>query len=223
MPGGPIAKRPLHFFWMCDCSGSMAGEKINQLNFSVKNALPGMKEAARDNHTAQLFMHVIKFASGAQWVIGDPVPVEQFNWIDLDAQGVTDMGQALELVADKLQSVQTPRGLPPVLVLVSDGQPTDDFDGGLKKLMALPIGQKSLRIAIAIGKDADLPTFIANSPKLEALGLKEPLIAETSDQLKRYIIWVTTSLLTPATSTKETNKEDFEPPVLFDSPDSVTF
>lgn len=27
-PGGELATRPIHFFWVVDCSGSMYGEKI---------------------------------------------------------------------------------------------------------------------------------------------------------------------------------------------------
>lgn len=26
-PGGPLVARPLYFFWIVDCSGSMYGEK----------------------------------------------------------------------------------------------------------------------------------------------------------------------------------------------------
>ncbi len=48
------------------------------------------------------------------------------------------------------------RALPPVLVLISDGQPTDDFDTGLSTLMRQPWAQKAVRLAIAMGHDADL-------------------------------------------------------------------
>ena len=52
-----------------------------------------------------------------------------------------------------------------MLVLISDGQPTDDFTSGLQALMNEPWGRKAVRIAIAIGEDADqevLKKFIAN-------------------------------------------------------------
>ncbi len=35
------------------------------------------------------------------------------------------------------------RALPPVLVLISDGQPNDDFDSGLKELLSKPWGKES--------------------------------------------------------------------------------
>ncbi len=46
LPGGPIASRPLHFIWILDCSGSMDGDKILQLNFAICEALPAMKDTA---------------------------------------------------------------------------------------------------------------------------------------------------------------------------------
>ena len=53
------------------------------------------------------------------------------------------MGKALSMVADELKiPPMTPRALPPVLVLISDGQPTDDFDSGLQNLMDQNWGKK---------------------------------------------------------------------------------
>ena len=56
------------------------------------------------------------------------------------------------------------RALPPVLVLISDGQPTDDFGKGLEDLLGQPWGKKAVRVAIAIGDDADLEVLRASSP-----------------------------------------------------------
>ena len=62
-----------------------------------------------------------------------------------------------ELVAEQLKMPpMSDRALPPVLVLVSDGQPTDDFNAGVKAMMDQPWGAKAVRVAIAIGDDADL-------------------------------------------------------------------
>ena len=86
-----------------------------------------------------------------------PTPVEELEWSDLGAGGITAMGEALRLVAAELHSPpMEARALPPVLVLISDGQPTDDFDGGLAALMREPWAQKAVRLAIAMGHDADL-------------------------------------------------------------------
>jgi len=53
-PGGPLARRPLHFIWIVDCSSSMYGEKMQELNNAVKEALPDMQKAAAENPNAEV-------------------------------------------------------------------------------------------------------------------------------------------------------------------------
>lgn len=171
--------------------------KIGSLNTAVREALPEMRSVADENPNAQVLVRVIKFSSGAQWVVSQPTPVASFNWTDVQADGVTDMGHALNLVADQLKiPPMTDRALPPVLVLISDGQPTDDFGSGLKALMDQPWGKKAVRIAIAIGEDADhdcLQRFIGH-PELK------PLVANNPGSLVKHIKWVSTAVLKAASS-----------------------
>ena len=193
-PGGELATRPLHLIWICDCSGSMGYEgKIQSLNRAIREATPHMKKAADGNPNAQVYIRAIKFSGGAQWHITQPTPADAFEWVDLDAEpDVTAMGKALSMVADQLTiPPMEERAFPPVLVLVSDGRPTDDFAGGLQALMNKPWGKKAVRIAVAIGRDADtdvLQKFIGN-PEFRPLEAKNP------DQLVRYIKWASTEVL----------------------------
>lgn len=155
-PGGELASRPLHFFWVVDCSGSMYGEKIGTLNNAIQSTIPDMVDAAENNPNAQLFVRTLKFATGASWVTPNPVKIEDFAWDDLEADGLTDLGKAFELLAGQLTiPPMTDRALPPVIVLLSDGQPTDEYKKALDDLLKLPWGKKAVRIAISIGQDAD--------------------------------------------------------------------
>ena len=155
-PGGELASRPLHFFWIVDCSGSMYGEKIGTVNHANQSVIPEMVDAASNNPNAQLMIRTLRFATGASWVTSSPIPVEDFAWDDLEAGGVTDLGQAFELLSAQLTiPPMSDRALPPVLVLLSDGQPTDNYKQSLDKLLHLPWGKKAVRIAISIGQDAD--------------------------------------------------------------------
>ena len=185
-PGGELATRPLHFIWIADCSGSMDVDgKIQSLNTAIKEAIPHMQDVADENPNAQVLVRAVRFSDGAQWHVSQPTDIADFKWEDLDAGGVTAMGRALTIVADQLKiPPMTDRALPPVLVLISDGQPTDDFSGGLQALMNEPWGRKAVRVAIAIGEDADqevLNKFIAN-PELK------PLQANNPESLIKYII-----------------------------------
>jgi uncharacterized protein YegL len=197
-PGGELATRPLHFIWIADCSGSMAIDgKIQSLNTAIKEAIPHMQDVADENPNAQVLVRAVKFSDGAQWHVSQATDIADFKWDDLDAGGVTSMGKALTIVADQLKiPPMDERALPPVLVLISDGQPTDDFNGGLQALMNEPWGRKAVRIAIAIGEDADqevLKKFIAN-PELR------PLQANNPESLIKYIRWVSTAVLKSASS-----------------------
>ncbi|MBW4464774.1 MAG: VWA domain-containing protein [Pegethrix bostrychoides GSE-TBD4-15B] len=197
-PGGALSTRPLHFIWLCDCSGSMAVDgKIQSLNNAIQQALPLMRKAAEDNPNAQVLVRALRFSDGAQWHVSQPTPVEQFHWTDLHADGVTDMGKALSMVAEQMQiPPMSDRALPPVLVMITDGQPTDDFNRGLRELMAQPWGKKAVRIAIAVGQQADyeiLQKFIGN------IELK-PLSANNPDALVNRIKWVSTAVLKAASA-----------------------
>jgi len=197
LPGGALATRPLHFIWIADCSGSMYGDKINQLNYAIRNAIPEMQAVARENPNAEVLVRAVKFNDGVQWQLAQPTPVENFQWQELGADGSTAMGKALQLVATELDTGKLgERALPPVLVLITDGQPTDDFKGGLAALMNQRWGQKAVRIGIAIGGDADLGVlqqFIGN-------GELKPLQANNAEQLVRYIRWVSTAVLKAASA-----------------------
>src|SRR5947209_4904366 len=63
IPGGEMAARPLHFFWIADCSGSMAGDKIQSLNTAIREAIPEMRRVAANNPNAQVLVRAIKFSS----------------------------------------------------------------------------------------------------------------------------------------------------------------
>lgn len=156
IPGGALANRPLHFFWMVDCSSSMAGDRIGAVNHAIQECIEPMREEAAGNPNAQLYIHTLKFASGASWVTAEPVPIEEFAWEDVEANGITDMGKAFELLAGQLSMPPMPdRALPPVIVLLTDGYPTDDWKRPLEKLLKMPWGKKAVKVAIAIGKDAE--------------------------------------------------------------------
>jgi uncharacterized protein YegL len=197
LPGAELSNRPLHFIWICDCSGSMSGQKIESLNTAIRNAIPEMQRAADGNPNVQILVRSIKFSSGAQWHIAQPTPIEDFKWTDLTADGVTDMGKALATIAEQFKlSPLSDRSLPPVLVLISDGQPTDDFNSGLKQLMAEPWGKKAVRIAIAVGSDVDyepLQKFIGNSEL-------QPLQANNPEDLVRQIKWASTAAVRAVTN-----------------------
>ena len=103
----------------------------------------------------------------------------------------------LKMVAQELKiPPMSDRAFPPVLALVSDGEPTDAYHVGLNHLMRLPWGQKAVRIAIGIGADADLQVL------QEFIGRSDvrPLQANNPEELAHHIRWTSTAVLKAASS-----------------------
>ena len=201
-PGGELATRPIHFFWVVDCSGSMYGEKIGIVNNTIQECIPEMRNSADNNPNAQLLIRALQFSSGASWITTSPVPVENYSWEDMEANGLTELGKAFDLLAAQLSIPPMPaRALPPVIVLLSDGQPTDDYKKSLDKLKGMPWFRKAVKIAISIGQDADDDVLI------EFTGNKELVLqANNATALAKMIKWAsTTASMVSAPSSKPLN------------------
>jgi uncharacterized protein YegL len=174
-----LAQQPLHFFLLLDCSGSMAADgKIQALNSAVLETIPHLEDVSESNPHAQVLARAIAFSSNAHWHVETPTPVAQLDWADVTAGGYTDLGSALDLLALELSSPpMATNALPPAIVLVSDGMPTDDYMPSLDALLATEWGAQSIRAAVAIGSDADIPSL------RRFMGGAEPLSASNPQEL----------------------------------------
>jgi uncharacterized protein YegL len=197
----------------------MAGARIEALNFAIKDALPAMRDAASGHPQANVFVRALQFDDNARWMVEERTPLERFSWRPLQAAcGLTAMGAAFALVAKELASPPFPQAYwPPVIVLITDGHPTNgirglpDFDEGLKALMGQGAGRHAVRIGIAIGDDADLGTiarFIDNAAI-------PPLHARTAGELVEFVRWTSTSSIArssaPRLEAKEVQEATFKP------------
>ncbi len=185
MPGGGISRRSLHFFILADCSGSMKVDgRIQSLNYAIASIAPTLINWEKEQEQAQIFVRAIAFADQAWWHIESPQPIELLNWVPLThvEKGLTSMGAAIRMVADAISPEKfEPRSLRPVILLITDGKPTDveEFEIGLRELFSLPAGKAAIRLAVAIGQGANvsyLNRFI-NDPDIPVL------IAENVDQI----------------------------------------
>lgn len=198
-----ISARPLEFIFLLDVSGSMAGPKIQSLNFAIDEAIPEMKRVALDNVNADVFLRVLTFGSYAKWHIAKRTPISEVTWKPVQVDGATMMGAALKEVAVVLEDKNMPeRGLPPVLVLVSDGMPSDSFEQGMQALLNTRWGKKAIKMAIAIGDDADhdiLKRFVND--------VERPVLqANNAGDLVNFISWASTQGISAASKGVETGK-----------------
>lgn len=191
-----ISQRPLDIIYVIDTSGSMDGAKIQSVNNAMHELENALREEARKNPTAQVNVRIITFGGTcARWHLANKTPVEQFNYQNInDVDGMTPMGSAFKLLCDVLDSTHVPnRSLKPIIVLLSDGWPNDNYEGNLNRLLNLPWGKKAIKVAIAIGHDAD-KDILASFTTDPALVLN----AYKATELKNFIKW-TSTLVTHAT------------------------
>ncbi len=191
MPGGGVARRPLHFIVMADCSGSMKGEKMQALNYALRSMLPHLVDWERDQLHAQLLMRILTFATSPAWFVAEAVPVADLSahWRNLEymPMGRTNMGPAFRAVAELLAPDRLERrALRPAILLVTDGLPTDPpggFEAGLDTLMSTAAGRSSLRLAVAIGRDANSePLDRFRSPEVPVL------VADGTDEIADRLV-----------------------------------
>ena len=190
-----VARRQLHFLWLVDYSGSMAGAKIQALNQAIREAIPEIRAAVANHPEVEVLMRAIRFSNSAEWHVGpDPVPLDQFTWPILGTQGYTNTAMALELAADELDVTKMPRrGFPPVLLLISDGGASDSgrYRAALQNLLTLPWGKRAVRIAIGIGQDHEIDEgeLRAFNSDVERPLLRAHNVAELVEQIK----WASTA------------------------------
>jgi len=153
-------RRVMVLFFIIDTSGSMDGDKIGKVNQAIKDVVPEIQNISNENADAKIKIAVLEFSNGATWITDKgPVEAENFVWKKLEAVGVTDFGAACRTLNDKLSTkafmAEATGSYAPALILLSDGEPTDDWKSGLDKLKGNNWFKAAIKVAIAIGEGAD--------------------------------------------------------------------
>lgn len=158
------AKKSMTIFFLIDVSGSMKGTKIGSLNSTMEELLPsliGVGEASTDVKIA-----IMKFSTDVEWVTPEPVQIEEYQyWNRLEAEGLTFMGDAFLELSRKLSRssfLNSPSiSFAPVIFLLSDGSPNDDWKKGLETLKQNKWFQHGLKIALGIGSKVNMDVLRA--------------------------------------------------------------
>lgn len=165
-----VSRRTMVLFFLVDTSGSMSGAKIGTVNTAIENVIPELKELSENNADSQVKIAVLQFSTGTQWMYNEPIEAENFRWNYLDAGGLTSFGEACAELNSKLsQSAfmsDASGSFAPAIFLMSDGEPTDNYQDALNKLKQNNWFKKSIKVALAIGEQANkivLEEFVGNS------------------------------------------------------------
>lgn len=149
--------RPLPIIVLADTSGSMVENgKIDALNVALGQMIKSFAQESRLR--AEIQVGLITFGGREAQQYLPLVAAQRIEGMQaLQAAGATPMGSAFALARTLLEDkVLVPsRAYRPVVVLVSDGEPNDDWEAPLEALKTCERGSKASRFALAIGADAD--------------------------------------------------------------------
>ena len=175
-----IAK-PMLVLLLLDTSGSMSGPKIETLNATVRQMLADF--AKKERSGIEVHVSIITFGDSVNRL--QPfTPASSINFQPLSADGMVLLGAALRAAKDVIEDKdETPsRAYRPTVILVSNGQPNDQWEEALCAFISEGRSSKCDRMAMAIGCDADkdmLGRFIE--------GTRNPLfeVYQTSEILQK--------------------------------------
>lgn len=189
--------RRLPIYLVLDTSGSMTGEPIEAVRQGVKALLSDLRSDPQAIETA--FLSVITFNSGAQQVC----PLTElmlFQEPTLDASGTTSLGAAFTLLDQAIdkevrKSSGTQKGdWKPLVFIMTDGEPTDEWQGPADLLKKKKVGNI---IACAAGSGAK------TDPLKHATEIVVKLDNLQPDTLKKFFRWVSDSIKTTSASVSQ--------------------
>ena len=171
-----IVRKSMTLFFLIDTSGSMTGVNIAAVNDAMRELLKKnseIEEVSKKNPDAKIKFAVLSFSSGTDWITPTPIEFDgTYKWKDLQAGGVTDLGEAflqLDSKLDRNAFLQDPAGVKaPVVILLTDGEPTDDYKKGLSKLQQNKWFNKAVKIALAVD-DANMDVLKEFTGNVEAV------------------------------------------------------
>ena len=195
----PVARKDLHIFYVLDTSGSMSDNgKIGMLNRAMEETVDALQDVAKHNGDANLKIAVMEFNTGCHWITDNgPEDMTDFEWEDLKAGGLTDIGDALEELNNKMSThawLNSMMGaLMPVVIFMTDGYATENWEQKLDTVRENRWFHRATKIGFALGDDADkkmIAAVVGNSEAviqtndLETFKKLIKLVSVTSSMLK---------------------------------------
>ncbi len=183
---------------LLDTSGSMAGEPIRALN----RGLTVFQEAVQEDEQAALRVEVAIVAFGPVRLVQDFVTIDQFVPPELEANGLTPMGEAVDYALDLLESrketyrtsgIQYYR---PWVFLITDGAPNlnSPWQRAAQRIKEAEGNRKLSFFAVGV-QGADIDTL------RQIVTLERPPMLLHGLDFKSMFVWLSDSMRRVSSST----------------------
>ncbi|MDR5736217.1 VWA domain-containing protein [Caballeronia sp. LZ025] len=182
--------RRLPVYLLLDVSGSMSGEPIEALKNGVQILVSTLRQDPYALETA--YLSVITFDSSARQAV-PLTELSAFQTPNIAASGTTALGEALGLLATRVEaevsktSAEVKGDWKPLVFIMTDGVPTDDWARGLEKLRKVRTG---VIVACAAGHGADTNVLKQITEVVVSLDTAD------SSTIKAFFKWVSASVST---------------------------
>ncbi len=189
--------RRLPVYLLLDTSGSMYGEPIEAVRNGVQTLISSLRSDPYALETA--FISIITFNSTAQQIT-PLTELAAFQQPNIDASGCTALGEALSLLArttdnEIVKTTAERKGdWRPLVFIMTDGEPTDDFNVGLNEFKNRKFG---MVVACAAGQGANTNTLKQITENVVQLDTAD------SATIKAFFKWVSASISTGSKKIEE--------------------
>lgn len=182
---------------MLDVSGSMTQDgKIDQLNRGIRGLINEFR--ANDSLNADLRLCIITFGGDAAKVYEDYKPLNEVQWRDLNASGRTPLGGALSLAKSIIEDREKlpPNAYRPVIILISDGIPTDNAESVMDEFISTGRTAKCDRFSCSVmNSDLTLLKKFVKDPSTHMMN------AENARELLEYLRFMSSAICTSSKNT----------------------
>lgn len=193
--------RRLPVYLVLDISGSMTGEPIEAVKNGVQVLVSTLRQDPYALETA--FLSVITFDSSARQIV-PLTELSMFQMPDIQATGTTSLGEALSLLANKVSTevakttAEVKGDWKPLVFLMTDGEPTDNWQNGLNDFKNQKFG---MVVACAAGSGANTSILKQITEVVVQLDTAD------SATIKAFFKWVSASVSTGSQKIEASGKD----------------